>query len=92
MTKRELATRVATETGLPQKQTESLINIICRTIIDALADGEEVRLKGFGTFEVYHTPERPGHNPKTKAALTIPAGKRMRFKAGKALKGKALSN
>lgn len=91
MTKRELVARVSAEAKLTQKQAELFINAVCSTIMGALADGEEICLKGFGTFEVYTTPERLGRNPKTKASLTIPAGKRVRFKAGKTLKGRVLA-
>ena len=41
---------------------------------------------GFGTFEVAERPERTGRNPQTKKAITIPASKAPKFKAGKALK------
>lgn len=92
MTKREFVARVSAEAKLTQKQTKLLINAMCSAVMDALAAGEEVCLKGFGTFEVYTTPERPGRNPKTKAALTIPAGKRVRFKAGKPLKARVQAN
>jgi DNA-binding protein HU-beta len=50
--------------------------------------GDDIQLIGFGTFTVVERAERTGHNPATKQAITIPASKSPKFKAGKALKDK----
>ena len=52
----------------------------------ALAEGDEVRLVGFGTFEVKKREARIGRNPATKEEIQIPATKVPAFKPGKALK------
>ena len=74
MNKTELISTVAEKTALSKKDTA------------ALADGDEVRLVGFGTFEVKRREARMGRNPKTKEAIPIPASKVPAFKPGKALK------
>ena len=48
----------------------------------ALKQGDKVALVGFGTFSVAERGERTGINPSTKAAITIPAKKVAKFKAG----------
>lgn len=64
----------------------SAVDAILSTIERALASGEEIRLIGFGTFEVQAYPERQGRNPKTGLPMTIKASKRIRFRPGKLLK------
>ncbi|MBR1736076.1 MAG: HU family DNA-binding protein, partial [Firmicutes bacterium] len=51
-----------------------------------LVGGNDVRLVGFGTFDVLDRAEHEGRNPRTKEPMTIPASKAPRFRAGKALK------
>ena len=53
---------------------------------EALADGEDVRLPGFGTFGTRSRPARTGRNPRTGEAASIPATTSPTFKAGKTLK------
>ena len=53
---------------------------------EALADGEEVRLPGFGTFGTSSRPARTGRNPRTGEAVAISASTSPTFKAGKTLK------
>ena len=58
-------------------------------LTSALNQGEEVRLHGFGTFAVLERPERAGRNPKTGAAMTIPAGRTLKFRAASKLRDAA---
>ena len=78
MNKAELISAAAEQAGLSKKDTEAVVNATLDTIANTLAEGEEIRLVGFGTFEV--------KNPKTKEEIKIPATKVPAFKAGKALK------
>lgn len=55
---------------------------------DQVADGEDVTIRGFGTFSQKETKERSGRNPHTGEPLTIPAGRKMKFKAAGALKAR----
>lgn len=86
MNKSELISAVAEKAALSKKDAESAVSAVLNVISDALAQGEEVRLVGFGSFEVKHRKERMGLNPKTKTAVPIPATKVPAFKPGKALK------
>ena len=70
------------KTGL----TEAAVTAALDVISAALAEGDEVRLVGFGTFEVKKRAARTGRNPKTKEPVEIPASKVPAFKPGKALK------
>ena len=86
MNKAELINAAAEKAGLSKKDTEAVVNATLDAIADALAQGEEVRLVGFGTFEVKKREARTGRNPKTREEIKIPATKVPAFKAGKALK------
>ena len=86
MTKTTLIEIVASNTGLKKKEAEAAVNAVFSAIEDELATGGKVQIAGFGSFKVKERAERVGRNPKTKEAITIPASKAPRFKAGKALK------
>ena len=86
MNKSELITAVAEKAALPKKDAEAAVSAVLDVISDTLADGEEIRLVGFGSFLVKSRKERMGLNPKTKTAVPIPATKVPAFKPGKALK------
>jgi integration host factor subunit beta len=86
MTKAELVEKVAERIDLTKKQTEVIVNSIFQSITEALAQGDKVELRGFGSFRVRHRDSREGRNPKTGATVFIPAKKVPFFKAGKELR------
>ena len=86
MNKSELISAVAEKAALSKKDADAAVSAVLDVISDTLAQGEEVRLVGFGSFEVKHRKERMGLNPRTKTAVPIPATKVPAFKPGKALK------
>ena len=77
---------VAEKAVLSKKDSEAAVTAALDVISAALAEGDEVRLVGFGTFEVKKRAARTGRNPKTKEPVEIPASKVPAFKPGKALK------
>lgn len=86
MTKAELVEKVAERIDLTKKQTEVIVNTVFQSITEALADGDKVELRGFGSFRVRNRDSREGRNPKTGATVFIPAKKVPFFKAGKELR------
>ena len=86
MNKAELIDTVAAEAGLSKSDAASAVDAVFSTITKSLAGGNAVTLVGFGTFGVTDRAARPGRNPRTGEAITIPASKNPKFKAGKALK------
>lgn len=86
MNKTELIYAVADKTALSKKDCETIINAALDAMTAALAEGDEIRLVGFGTFEVKKREARTGRNPKTGEEIPIPATKVPAFKPGKALK------
>ena len=86
MNKNELITAMSENTNMTKVDTEKSLKAFIDTVTDELKNGGKVQLVGFGTFEVGERAERQGRNPKTGEAITIPASKSPKFKAGKALK------
>lgn len=86
MNKNELINAVAEKAALSKKDAEAAVTAALDAVAAALAEGDEVRLVGFGTFEVKKREARIGRNPKTKEEIQIPATKVPAFKPGKALK------
>ena len=86
MNKSELINAVAEKAALSKKDSEAAVTAALDAITAALADGDEVRLVGFGTFVVKKREARMGRNPKTKEPIPIAASKVPTFKPGKAFK------
>ena len=86
MTKAELIANVAKKAEITQKDTEAVVNAFFATVQETLAQGENVQVIGFGTFEVRERAARTGRNPQTGAEIQIAAAKVPAFKPGKALK------
>ena len=86
MNKTELVAVVAEKSGLTKKDAERVVSATFETITAQLMKGEKVQISGFGIFEVKEREARVGRNPRTKAAIEIPASKAPAFKASKALK------
>ena len=86
MNKTELINEIATKAEMTKKDTDSFVNAFMDVVTKSLMNGEKVTLSGFGTFDITQRKEREGRNPQTGEALTIPASKTPKFKAGKILK------
>lgn len=86
MNRVELVAKIAENSGLTKADAEKALDGTLKAIEDALKAGDDIRLIGFGNFEVKTRGERTGRNPKTGEKITIAATKAVVFKAGKALK------
>ncbi|MFT3726810.1 MAG: HU family DNA-binding protein [Terricaulis sp.] len=86
MNKAELVSDVADRMGDSKMKAEEAVNAVFDAITHALKRGDEVRLPAFGVFVVSETAARTARNPQTGEQVPVPAGKRARFRPGKALK------
>lgn len=86
MTKTDLIAAVAAKAEISKKDAEKAVASVLDVIGESLKAGEEIRLVGFGTFEVRERAAREGKNPATGEKIQIAASKVPAFKAGKALK------
>jgi len=83
MTKSDLAEKLAEKVDLNKQQAEEVINIFTSSIIEALAKGDKVEIRGFGSFRVRHRAAKEGRNPKTGEKVHVPNKKVPFFKTGK---------
>ncbi|HLH63808.1 MAG TPA: HU family DNA-binding protein [Ktedonobacteraceae bacterium] len=83
--RQELTRRIASEAKLTQKQASQVLETTLDTIREALQNGNEVRLVGFGSFKVRTSAARKGVNPRDRQPIEVPAKERVRFFPGKEL-------
>lgn len=86
MNKQDLINRVAQEAELSKADATRAVDCVLDGVTEALKQGEQVSLVGFGTFSVKERKGRTGRNPRTGEELHIPPAKVPNFKAGKQLK------
>ncbi len=86
MNKGELVTAVSEKTGLSKPQASDAIDAALQAVTEALKNGEDVKLVGFGTFSVAERPAGEARNPRTGEKVQVPASKAPKFKAGAGLK------
>ncbi|HWH72234.1 MAG TPA: HU family DNA-binding protein [Candidatus Sulfotelmatobacter sp.] len=86
MNKSELIEALALETNMPIREASSITNTILESMIDALASGDSIEIRGFGSFVVKEYGTYYGRNPKTGEKIKVPPKKLPFFKVGKELK------
>jgi len=86
MNKQEFVKHIAEQHKCTQVDAEKAIDIFTSSVIDALGDGKEISLVGFGSFSVSKVEAREGRNPRTGDALKIAAYNQPKFKVGQKLK------
>lgn len=86
MNKSDLVNAIAISADISKAAAGRALDGALEAIKNALKQGDEVSLVGFGLFTVDERAERTGRNPATGVAITIPAAKVPKFRAGKGLK------
>jgi DNA-binding protein HU-beta len=86
MNRAEVVGRVARDSGLTKTDVDRVLGSLIENVSRSLKMGEKVKLVGFGTFDVARRRARSVLNPRTGAAIRIPARRMPRFTPGKELK------
>jgi len=86
LTKANLAEQLYEKVGLNIREAKEMVESFFKEISDCLERGEEVKLAGFGVFNMRDKPERPGRNPKTGEEVAISARRIVTFHASGGLK------
>ncbi|KAF0250526.1 MAG: integration host factor subunit beta [bacterium] len=90
ITRLELAQEVAKAVGsmmeITNRDAEAIVAEIIQSMIDALQEGNEIEIRGFGSFRLRSRRARRGRNPKTGESVDVPAKRVVYFKMGKDLK------
>ena len=91
LSKAEIAQILCTELELEKKDAKKILEYFFDVIKETLAQGEAVKLSGFGNFDVRGKRARPGRNPRTGAAVIVNARRVVTFKAGLKLKRRVIN-
>jgi nucleoid DNA-binding protein len=88
VTKKEIAMKIAEETGIKQIHVKKVVQKTFDNIVGALMQGQTIELRNFGVFKVRVRKGRMGRNPRTGDAVPIPDKKVVTFKPGLVMKEK----
>ena len=87
MTRSDLVEELAARfEQLTQRDAEVAVKTLLEALGEALAQGQRIEVRGFGSFSITHRAPRMGRNPRSGAAVAIPARRVTHFKPGKALR------
>lgn len=88
LTKAQLSEMLFDQIGLNKREANEFIDAFFDIVTAELVQGNDVKLSGFGSFEVRSKSARPGRNPRTGEPVTIPPRRVVTFKASGAFKDK----
>lgn len=88
LTKADLADSLFDEVGLNKREAKEFVDAWFEVIRQALEDGDQVKLSGFGNFQLRDKNQRPGRNPKTGEEIPICARRVVTFKPGQKLRAR----
>lgn len=86
MIKADLVNKLAEEMNISKQEAETGVNFFFKAIKDAIQRGEEIELRGFGSFRFRQRDARSGRNPRTGEPVHVPPKKVLYFKPSKILK------
>ncbi|MBF6650821.1 MULTISPECIES: integration host factor subunit alpha [Methylobacter] len=88
LTKADFAERLFDELGLNKREAKEMVELFFEEIKGSLENGEQVKISGFGKFELRDKNSRPGRNPKTGEEIPITARRVVTFRSGQKLKAR----
>ncbi len=86
LTKAELSEMLFERLGLNKRESKDMVEAFFELVNDSLVDGTDVKLSGFGNFQIRRKAPRPGRNPRTGEAIPIEARNVVTFHASQKLK------
>lgn len=88
LTKADLAEKLFEELGLNKREAKEIVEIFFEEIRSSLSQNQNVKLSGFGNFDLRDKSQRPGRNPKTGEEIPISARRVVTFRPGQKLKAR----
>ncbi|MDZ7670993.1 MAG: integration host factor subunit alpha [Gammaproteobacteria bacterium] len=88
LTKAQMADRLFEELGLNKREAKEIVEMFFGEVRNSLERNEQVKLSGFGNFDLREKGERPGRNPKTGEEIPISARRVVTFRPGQKLKAR----
>jgi len=86
LTKADIVENLNNEIGLNKREAKELVDMLFNDIKNLLSEGHEVKLSGFGNFQLRDKSSRPGRNPRTGEDVEISARRVVTFKSGHKLR------
>lgn len=86
LTKADMAEKLFEELGLNKREAKEIVELFFEEIRGSLEANKQVKLSGFGNFDLRDKKERPGRNPKTGEEIPITARRVVTFRPGQKLK------
>ncbi len=86
MTKADLVEKICLKTGFTKKESAEIVESVFDFVKSTLESGENIKIAGFGNFEIKEKATRRGRNPQTGQALDISARRVLMFKPSSVLK------
>lgn len=87
LTKADMVDHLTIRLRMTRQDARLLVDTFFHEISQSLAEGKEVKLSGFGNFELKDKKSRPGRNPKTGEEVPVKARRVVTFKAGQKFRG-----
>ena len=88
LTKADIAEHLFTQLGMSKREAKDMVEAFFEEIRQALERGEQVKISGFGNFDLREKNQRPGRNPKTGEDISISARRVVTFRPGQKLKAR----
>ncbi|MEQ1635426.1 MAG: integration host factor subunit alpha [Methylococcales bacterium] len=88
LTKADFSERLFDEIGLNKREAKDMVEFFFEEVKGSLEKGEQVKISGFGKFELRDKSSRPGRNPKTGEEIPITARRVVTFRSGQKLKAR----
>ena len=88
LTKAEMAEKLFEELGLNKREAKEVVELFFEEVRTSLEENEQVKLSGFGNFDLRDKSQRPGRNPKTGEEIPITARRVVTFRPGQKLKAR----
>jgi integration host factor subunit alpha len=88
LTKADISERLFQEIGLTKREAKEIVELFFHQLGAALESAQQVKLSGYGNFELHDKSERPGRNPKTGEEIPVSARRVVTFRSGQKLRAR----
>jgi integration host factor subunit alpha len=88
LTKADISEKLFQEVGLTKRESKEIVELYFKQLAKALQNGQQVKLSGYGNYELHDKNERPGRNPKTGEEIPVSARRVVTFRSGQKLRAR----
>jgi integration host factor subunit alpha len=88
LTKADISEHLFQEIGLTKREAKEIVELFFHELSSALENAQQVKLSGYGNFELHDKNERPGRNPKTGEEIPVSARRVVTFRSGQKLRAR----